>query len=141
MLFAYNKNLKKVSRYDETDLKSHNILERQDIEKWIENYPDIVGEELLIITTEYDKFDKTNERLDLLAMDKEGNLTVVELKRDDSGKNVELQAIKYAAYCSTLSLDEVVKLYQQYLKKKNNEVNDEEAKKRIIEFIDNDEFE
>lgn len=142
MLFTYNKNLKKVSRYDETDLKSHNILERQDIEKWIENYPDIVGEELLIITTEYDKFDKTNERLDLLAIDKEGNLTVVELKRDDSGKNVQLQAIKYAAYCSTLSLDEVVKLYQHYLKKRNNnEISEEETKKRIVEFIDNDEFE
>ena len=27
----------------------------------VENCPDILGEELLIITTEYDKFDKTNE--------------------------------------------------------------------------------
>lgn len=141
MIFTYDKNSNKVSVYNETDLKSHNILERQNIEKWVENYPDIVGEELLILTTEYDRFDKTDERLDLLAIDKNGNLTVVELKRDDSGKNVELQAIKYAAYCSTLSLDEVVKLYQQYLERKNGKTTEEEAKKQIIEFIDNDEFE
>ncbi len=32
-----------------------------------------------IISTEYDRFDKTNERLDLLAIDKDGNLVVTEL--------------------------------------------------------------
>ena len=141
MLFTYNKNSKKISTYDKTDLKSHNILERQDIEKWIENYPDILGEELLIITTEYDKFDKTNERLDLLAIDKNGNLVVVELKRDDSGKNVDLQAIKYAAYCSTLTLNEVVKEYQNYLFKKSKSISEAEAKKQVVDFIENDEFE
>lgn len=62
MLFTYSKNSKEISLYKETDLKSHNILERQDIERWVENYPDILREELLILTTEYDKFDKTDER-------------------------------------------------------------------------------
>ncbi len=141
MLFTYNKNSKKISTYNETDLKTHNILERQDIEKWVENYPDILGEELLIISTEYNKFDKTNERLDLLALDKDGNLVVVELKRDDSGKNVELQAIQYAAYCSTLTLSEVVREYQNYLSKKGKITNEEEAKKQIVDFIENNEFE
>jgi hypothetical protein len=140
MLFAYNKNTKKISTFNETDLKSNNILERQDLEKWIENCPEIIGEELLILTTEYDQFDKTNERLDLLAIDKEGNLTVIELKRDDSGKNVELQAIKYAAYCSTMLLDDAAKLYQQDFGKKGNKMTQEEAKKRIMEFVDDEEF-
>lgn len=141
MLFTYNKSSKKISLYEETDLKSHNILERQDIEKWVENYPDILGEELLVITTEYDKFDKTNERLDVLAIDKEGKLVIIELKRDDSGKNVELQAIKYAAYCSTLTLKDIVELYQQYESKKNKSIDYEKAKRQIIDFIENDEFE
>ena len=142
MLFTYNKESKKISTYDETDLKSHNILERQHIEKWVESYPDILGEELLIIATEYDKFDKTNERLDLLAIDKDGNLAVIELKRDDSGKNVELQAIKYAAYCSTLALSDVVKIYHKYLLgNSSRSINEDEAKKQIVDFINNDEFE
>lgn len=141
MLFTYKKDSKKISLYKNTDIRSHNILERQDIEKWVEDSPEILGEELLIITTEYDKFDKTNERLDLLAIDKEGNLVIVELKRDNSGKSVELQTIKYAAYCSTLTLNEVIKLYKDYLGGKGKKINEEEAKKQIIEFIDNDEFE
>lgn len=141
MLFTYNKNSKKISLYDETDLKSHNVLERQDIEKWVESYPDILGEELLILTTEYDKFDKTNERVDLLAIDKAGNLVVVELKRDNSGKNVELQAIKYAAHFSTFTLEQVAELYRHYLSKKDRRIDAEAAKKEIINFIDNDEFE
>jgi hypothetical protein len=141
MLFTYSKNSKSISLYKETDLKSHKILERQDIEKWVENYPEVLGEELLILTTEYDKFDKTDERLDLLAIDKEGNLVIVELKRDDSGKTVELQAIKYAAYCSTLTLAGAAKLHQQYLTKKGVKANEEEAKNKIVQFIENSDFE
>jgi hypothetical protein len=141
MLFTYSKNSKEISLYKETDLKSHNILERQDIEKWVENYPDILGEELLILTTEYDKFDKTDERLDLLAIDRSGNLVIVELKRDDSGRAVELQAIKYAAYCSTLTLEDVAELFKQYLEKKGVVCSAEEAKNKIINFIENEDFE
>jgi RecB family endonuclease NucS len=85
MIFTYDKKTKNISLYDETDFKSQNILERQDIEKWVESYPEILGEELLILTTEYDKFDKTSERLDLLAIDKLGNLVIIELKRDELG--------------------------------------------------------
>ncbi|MDD4893983.1 MAG: DUF4268 domain-containing protein [Candidatus Omnitrophica bacterium] len=141
MLFTYSKNSKKISLYKETDLKSHNILERQDIEKWVENYPDILGEELLILSTEYDKFDKTDERLDLLAIDRNGNIVIVELKRDDSGKTVELQAIKYAAYCSNLTLEDVAELYRQYLEKKGVVCNIEEAGNKIVDFIENEDFE
>jgi hypothetical protein len=111
------------------------------MEKWVENYPDILGEELLIITTEYDKFDKTDERLDLLAIDREGNLVVVELKRDDSGKNVDLQAVKYAAYCSNLTLADVVKAHHYYVSKKGKPISEEDAKKQIIDFIENSDFE
>jgi hypothetical protein len=140
MIFTYDKGSKKISVYDETDLKSHNILERQDLEKWVEENPDIVGEELLVVTTEYDKFDKTDERLDLLAIDKEGNLVVLELKRDDSGKTAELQAIKYAAYCSTLTFNDIIELHRQYLTKKGKPVDSDGARQRITQFV-SDEFE
>jgi len=141
MLVIYDKNSKKIIPLSETNFSAHNILERRDIEKWIENCPDILGEELLIISTEYDRFDKTNERLDLLAIDKDGNLVVIELKRDDTGKYVDLQAIKYAAYCSNMTFSEVVKLYCNYLHKKGRSITEEKAKNEILEFIDNEDFE
>lgn len=141
MIFTYNKTEKKIKALSETDFKTHKILERQDIEKWVEFNPDLLGEDLYILTTEYDRFDKTNERLDLLAIDKDGTLAVIELKRDTSGKNIELQALKYAAYCSTLTLEDVVKINTEYLQKKGQNTTYKQVKDNILAFITNDDFE
>jgi hypothetical protein len=141
MLYLYDKQNKSLAPCKETEFRSYGLLERQDLAKWVEQYPAILGEELLIITSEYDRFDKTNERLDLLALDKDGNLVVIELKRDDSGKNVDLQAIKYAAYCSTLRLTDIVDMYVKYHKQKGVEVAADAAQAAILDFIDNDDFE
>ncbi len=141
MLYIYDMKNKKFSPSEETNFRTHKIMERRDIEKWVINFPEILGEDLLIITTEYDKFDKTKERLDLLAIDKNGKLVIVELKRDESGKSVELQAIKYAAYCSTLTMDDVVFLRKNFITKNGKEQTDEEIKKELFDFIDNDDFE
>ena len=141
MIVSFNKATNEIEICEKTDFKSHVILERQHLEKWIEKNPDLLGEELLIITNEYDKFDKTKERLDLLALDKEGNVVVIELKRDDSGKNVDLQALKYAAYCSTLTLDKVVSIYRKYLGKGNASLSEDEARNQILEFVTNIDFE
>jgi len=138
MLFIYDKKNRIFSITEETDFKTHEIMERKDIEKWVVDFPEILGEELLIITTEYDKFDKTKERLDLLGLDKNGKLVIVELKREDSGKSVELQAIKYAAYCSTLTIEEIVSLRREFT---GNEKTNDEIKEELFEFIDNEDFE
>jgi hypothetical protein len=103
--------------------------------------PQILGEDLLIVTNEYDQFDKTRERLDLLALDRDGKLVVVELKREESGKSVELQAIKYAAYCSTLTMENLVSLREQFVSKRGDKPTSEQAKEELLGFIDNDEFE
>ena len=77
--------------------------------------PDALGEELLIVQKEFDGFAETRERLDLLALDREGRLVVVENKLDDSGRDVVWQALKYVAYCSSLKKTEIVDIYQSYL--------------------------
>ncbi len=141
MIFTFNKSTREIKPQQETNFKTHNILERQHIEKWIENYPEILGEDLLILTTEFDKFDKTNERLDLLAIDKNGELVVIELKRDDSGKYVDLQSLKYAAYCSTLDLDDISEIHHNYLLSNGQNIKEADAKDKIISFIENSEFE
>jgi len=72
MLYKYDKRKKSLTPCNETEFRSHGLLERRDLSKWVEQYPALLGEELLIVTSEYDGFDKTNERLDLLAIDKDG---------------------------------------------------------------------
>jgi hypothetical protein len=95
----------------------------------------------MILTNEYDRFDKTKERLDLLGLDKEGNVVIIELKRDDSGKNVDLQALKYAAYCSTLTLDRIVSIHKNYRNKCNDDISEGDSRKRILDFITSIDFE
>ena len=96
-----------------------NFRERAHLQEWIAKYPQVLAkdndDEFLIIQKEFDGFKDTNERLDLLALDKQGNLVIIENKLDDSGKDVVWQALKYAGYCSSLSKEQIVEIYQQYL--------------------------
>ena len=140
MLFSYDKDSKQFVVHEETDFATHNIFERRDIQSWIEENSHVLGEELYIITTEYSKFDKTNERFDLLALDTQGTLVVIELKRDDSGKSVDLQAIKYAAYCSTLTLDDIVDMNYKYLNSKSSDIQKNEVEAQILDFISDSDF-
>jgi hypothetical protein len=141
MLFIYDKRKGTISPTKETDFKSHEIMERKDLEKWVIDHPGILGERLLVITNEYDKFDKTKDRVDLLCLDANGKLVIVELKRGVGSKTAELQAIKYAAYCSTLTMDDLVSLRKKLISKGSKMPTDEEVKKEISNFITNDEFE
>lgn len=105
------------------------LKERFDIQEWIEKTPSILGEELLVIAKEYELPSRT--RLDLLAIDKQANLAIIELKRDDSGASVDWQSIKYASYCSNFTHEEIYRLYAEYLGS-----NEDEAELKIEEFID-----
>jgi len=105
------------------------VMERFDIQEWVEKTPSILGQELLVIAKELPL--PSGIRLDLLAIDKQANLIIIELKRDKSGRDVEWQAIKYASYCSNFSPDDIFTYYAQYL-----QADVDEAKLRVEEFID-----
>jgi len=104
---------KKLIEIPATTYSELNIRERFDIQEWIAGTPEILGEPLMIISKEL--ILPSGRRLDLLAVDKEGALVVIELKRDNSGSDVEWQAIKYASYCSSFSHDEIYKYFAEYL--------------------------
>ncbi len=105
------------------------LKERFDIQEWIEKTPSILGEELLVIAKEYDL--PSRSRLDLLAIDKQANLVIIELKRDESGTSVDWQSIKYASYCSNFTHEEIYRIYAKYLGS-----NEDEAETTIENFID-----
>lgn len=109
--------------------------ERGHLQEWLANLPTALGEELLIIQKEFDGFDDTRERLDLLAIDKDGRLVIIENKLDDTGRDVTWQAVKYAAYVSTLEKGQIVEIYQRYL---DRWCGGGSAVERICEFLDVD---
>ncbi|MCK7549029.1 DUF4268 domain-containing protein [Marinobacter koreensis] len=126
-----------IQRLEQRTFSSLGFRERDHLQEWIAKQPDVLGEELLIIQKEFSGFDDTHERLDLLALDKQGALVVIENKLDDSGRDVTWQALKYASYCSGLSKSNIVRIFQKYLDVAEPGVN---AEDRICEFLENQDF-
>ena len=84
------------------------------IHNWIAERPELSGLELLIIGREVVAPDRG--RIDLLGIDEDGNLAIVELKRDRTPREVIAQVLDYASWISTLSTREIHDIALRYLK-------------------------
>ena len=131
-MFKVNLSKNRLVQLEKRRFSELNLHERTHLQEWLVHTPDALGEDLLIIQKEFDGFADTRERLDLLALDKEGRLVVVENKLDDSGRDVVWQALKYVAYCSSLKKAEIVEIYQKYL---DRWFNGESAVPNLCEFL------
>lgn len=136
-MYQIDKQQNKINRLEEKTFSELGFKEREHLQEWIAKDPSCLGEELLIIQKEFDGFQETRERLDLLAVDKQGNLVIIENKLDDSGKDVTWQVIKYASYCSSLSKEDLRNIYQQYLKTINS---DSSAEESLAEFLGKEDY-
>ena len=90
------------------------LQERWDIQEWIAANPRILGDGLLIIGKEFSDLDRTNERLDLLAVHFTGRLVIIELNRDDSSADAHWQALKYASYLQRATDDYISRMAAEY---------------------------
>lgn len=122
-------------RIDRVSFSAIGVKERQDLEAWVLSHPELLGERLLVISAEFHQFDKSNKRLDVLALDEDGVLVIVELKLDVGGSHAELQAIRYAAFCSTMTMEDLVEEYASSL-----QTSTDSAGARIREFLACDEL-
>jgi hypothetical protein len=94
-----------------TSLAAEQIRERQDIQRLLLQRIDVIGEDLLVIAEEYGLFEDSRRRIDLLALDRNGCVVVIELKRTEDGGHMELQALRYAAMVSTMTLDHLIETF------------------------------
>lgn len=133
-MYRINQNTNNITRLEERNFSELGFREREHLQEWIAKNPDVLcdDDELLIIQKEFDGFNETNERLDLLALDNNGDLVIIENKLDDTGRDVVWQALKYTSYCSTLSTSQIIKIYQDFL---NKQLEGEDARTNIIEFL------
>lgn len=136
-MFRIDKAKNEIAPLDVRTFSELGFRERANLQEWIAKYPEALGEELLIIQKEFAGFSDTNERLDLLALDKQGSLVIIENKLDDAGRDVTWQALKYASYCASLSRENIRTIYQEYLFRGSNGGSAEE---KLCEFFDVDEF-
>lgn len=127
------------------------------IEDWVAKDLSLIGANGIILGRQV--VTGHGKRIDLLAMDEDGNLIIVELKRDRSARDIVAQALDYASWVCKLTTKEVHDLalsYQGrslgeiYREKYNKSAPDtlnathqmvvvasevDEATKRIIEYL------
>ena len=141
-MFTVNQQTNRISPIKTKRFSELGFTERKHLQEWLGHQPDALGEELLIIQKEFEGFDDTRERLDLLALDKDGHLVIIENKLDDSGRDVVWQVLKYASYCASLTKGQIVEIYQQYLDRYEPVTSEVDklnipvsAEERICEFL------
>lgn len=135
-LFRIDAETRESTSLREVDFAELGLRERKDIQEWVAAHPDILGEDFLIVAKEFSGFDSTSERLDLLAVDSQGALVVIELKRDDSGVDAYWQAVKYASYLRHANADTIAEMLADYA-----EITKEEAGDRLLKHLDDDDLE
>lgn len=141
MIFSISNSLDKAQKIQAGSFVALNIWERQHIEEWIRTNPEMLGEDLLIVSIEFDRFSNSNDRLDVLAVDRSGNLVVIELKRDPASGYADLQALRYAAMVSSMTIELLLPYYISYRRKHyEKSLSDGEAYDQIIEFVESDTF-
>ncbi|MFS0895014.1 hypothetical protein [Microbacterium sp. 179-I 3D3 NHS] len=84
-----------------------------DLHQFLRQDPSLLGTTVLVIGSEV--ITPFGKRLDLLAIDAEGNLHVLELKRDRTPREVVAQVLDYGSWVSTLSRDDVIDIAEKYL--------------------------
>lgn len=112
------------------------VMERWDLQRILQDKPEILEPGLFVITDEFHDWAASDLRIDLLCLDAGGRLVVVELKRGKSGELMDLQAIRYAAMVSTITLQQAIDAHQDYLDKRGIDANATELVHGHLENLD-----
>jgi hypothetical protein len=132
-MLRIDRKQKQFAQLDVQALADASISEVHDLQEYISNSPDAfckeIGQKLFIIGKEVQPSDTVQDRIDLLALDEEGNAVIIELKRGNHKLHL-LQAISYAGMVAKWQTDDFLQLL------------DAEATERLQNFLieDNDEI-
>jgi hypothetical protein len=120
------------------------LKERQHLQEWVRKNPAILGDGIMVVTFEFDKWvhggTSVSDRLDILALENTGRLVVVELKRGVAPDTTDMQAIKYAAMTSEFTFDALAQHHATYLTKPGeSQVSTEDAKQLLYQHVGSNE--
>src|SRR5258708_4842532 len=127
----------KLKAVPDTTYSNEGILERRHLQTLLkhtllraEESP--LGEDLKLICDEFGDWEESSRRIDLVCIDKEAQIVVVELKRTEDGGHMELQAIRYAAMISNMTLEQAIAAHGRFL---GGDDGLTRARKEILEFL------
>lgn len=72
-----------------------------------------------------------------MALDSEGKIVVIELKRDRADRTADLQAIKYASYVANFTASDIQELYVDFWEDRtNSDLTSEDVAEEFINFLE-----
>ena len=121
---------------DSSSFEAVGIQEREHLQAAIRDNPSILQNgELLIVSEEYSAFKDSSRRIDLLALDRDGYLVIIELKRTEDAGHAELQAVRYAGMVATMTLKDVATAYRLFLERRGKQELAAKADELVRDFI------
>lgn len=109
------------------------VLEGTGIQQLLRDQPEVLEPGLFVVAEEFSNWTGGARRIDLLALDKDRRLVVIELKRDERGGEMNLQAVRHAALASNMTFDQLVEAHAAYLATRGIAA---DARARIVEFLE-----
>jgi hypothetical protein len=85
------------------------------LEDWLESNPDGIVEDGRILIIGRQVVTNFGGFIDLLGLDREGDVVVVELKRDRTPRDTIAQAIEYVSFAERLDTDQLEEILRTYL--------------------------
>ena len=98
-------------RVDAASLDSENELEN-----WLEEDISLLGANLLVIGRQVDT--PFGGRIDLLAIDMDGSVSIIELKRHKTSRDIVAQIMDYASWISKVDTPEIFSIADRYWQRK-----------------------
>ncbi len=102
--------------------KGFEVLNRAAVEQekklhdWLERDISLISDDLLVIGREV--LTDFNKSIDLLCLDGNGDIVIIELKRDRAPRDVLAQILEYASWVDDLPSERILEIANDYLQKK-----------------------
>ena len=106
---------------DGTTFGAAGLRERDDLQRLLRDQIEVLDDGLLVVAEEFGEWEDSRRRVDLLAVDRDANLVVIELKRTEDGGHMELQALRYAAMLRTMTFDQLAGYFAAHLARTHQE--------------------
>ncbi len=124
-----------IAKVPSTSFAAEMVLERADLQRALRSHIDVLDANLLVVAEEFGDFADVRRRIDLLCVDREGQLVVVELKRTEDGGHMELQALRYAAMVSAMTFDQLADTYERFIRQTTPD-QASTARQTLAEFLE-----
>jgi len=85
------------------------------LEDWLEENPDGILEDSKVLIIGRQINTNLGSRIDLLALDRDGDVVAIELKRDRTPRDTLAQALEYASFAEQIDTNQLEAILQSYL--------------------------